>query len=469
MLEFPITTRLFELMGCHACEETFDKDAGQVCQKESAVVLDANSTFTAEQVRGYLEQNFKISEGACFYYQPERDFGIYMNDLYFPDGFPCEGETVQEVLEIVRDRIRDANEVYAVFAGVIARVKAIVCDFIVENGGKVFTQAIASSLLVDEKRLISGVIGEVRKKYDFREGEIDRVVADMFPDFGEISNRKIAQKTVYDRTTKWDPLRGAPGLVMKASRRGRSSEREGSLVLEETCYRAEETYVPIWGDDREVVGAFAIAPNLMGVKSLRDAMFSLSEKDRIKVLMDAMKGCAEFHREGFVHRDFKLGNILVFRDRGDVNGEVSGKLADHDLVIEKGKDKGESIRGTPGYLDCFWYSQRHMWVAGFGRDVFAAGMSLFYSYFRTEDSFVDFRLRLMENWGRRREKNRNSLLGFLDRTFYDHSRLLKRYMPVDIEIPEGVWDLIVRMVHRDLEKRPSIQEAVAVLEGEYAF
>ncbi|MBT5016840.1 hypothetical protein HOM98_05140 [Candidatus Peregrinibacteria bacterium] len=108
-----------------------------------------------------------------------------------------------------------------------------------------------------------------------------------------------------------------------------------------------------------------------GADSLDWIKTQLDEEVYLDLLAQAMIGCGYAHEQGWVHRDFKPGNIWVIGDKA--------KLGDHDAAIPKGAPMETYTCGTDRYVDLVWY-EYPLDVHDPSTDVFAAGISLLEFY-----------------------------------------------------------------------------------------
>ncbi|MCB1113203.1 MAG: protein kinase family protein [Chlamydiia bacterium] len=72
------------------------------------------------------------------------------------------------------------------------------------------------------------------------------------------------------------------------------------------------------------------------------------EVDEVALIaFDIAVGIFEIHKEGYVHRDIKPANVLLLTEAG----KLRAKVGDLSFCGKEAFIKGESVKGTPGYLD----------------------------------------------------------------------------------------------------------------------
>ncbi len=85
----------------------------------------------------------------------------------------------------------------------------------------------------------------------------------------------------------------------------------------------------------------------------------LSLKDRKKIFNDILKGVAHLHRQGYVHQDLKLENILMMQES---DGKVRAKIIDFGFMQQhKGEGKPTATQGcaSPELLRHMLHNQSH--------------------------------------------------------------------------------------------------------------
>jgi len=138
---------------------------------------------------------------------------------------------------------------------------------------------------------------------------------------------------------------------------------------------------------KHLVEALTVAPDRSGVLTLDEMRNTLSLQNRLKVLMDALRGSnAELFPRGLHHSDVKPRNIFVVEGAKDVSGE----LFDFEGV-------GVGTVKTPLY-SAESYFGKHSPRLTVGHDVFSYGVSML-EILSSEDGIISF----YKSWQRRRE------------------------------------------------------------------
>lgn len=238
------------------------------------------------------------------------------------------------------------------------------------------------------------------------------------------------------------------------------------FVVEGHPNLVRERYAPLRGADGSVSGCVAFAENHIGVPSLLDIERNLTLHQKIRVIVDAMKGCEYLHKNGKVHRDVKPGNILAF-DEG--NGEFSGKLCDHELVVDISDSAPEHILGTHGYLDLSWHSyglDYKFYKSCPGIDVFAFGIVLIE---------IIYGKSVLECFLTEYKAKKSTQFKDADRDFVDKKRYFEKAVgfikkaDFDPKCPQSVIDLCFKMIVSDQDARPPLSEVISVLEREFSI
>lgn len=128
------------------------------------------------------------------------------------------------------------------------------------------------------------------------------------------------QKHLY---ATWHPIKNDPDVVVKLNEGDRKDNEFQTPNLESTnFYVSRERIVPI----SVIVGK---AHRILSIAERRDVVdfavleHLMSSGVKMKIILDAMKGCQPLHEKGFCHNDFYLGNMAVVRDeRGRFHGQL---------------------------------------------------------------------------------------------------------------------------------------------------
>src|SRR3546814_8972910 len=72
----------------------------------------------------------------------------------------------------------------------------------------------------------------------------------------------------------------------------------------------------------------------------------LSLRRRIELMSRVCEGVQHAHQKGVVHRDLKLGNLLV----DDVDGRALPKIIDFGIATASSMAEGREVAGTPDYM-----------------------------------------------------------------------------------------------------------------------
>jgi len=156
----------------------------------------------------------------------------------------------------------------------------------------------------------------------------------------------------------------------------------------------------------------------------------LTEPEVRYYLLQLIDACAYLHRKNIIHRDLKLGNLLI-----DKNNQI--KLADFGLAIQlqTENEKRTTICGTPNYIAPEVLNGKKNGGHSFEVDVWSLGCIMF-----------------------------TLLCG---KPPFETSQLKKTYMkihrtdytfPPDLDISQQAKNLVKRMLVRKAEKRPTMEE-----------
>lgn len=187
----------------------------------------------------------------------------------------------------------------------------------------------------------------------------------------------------------WTPSSSRDGRVLKHYDENTTSLKKAvhePVVTPDHPNLVSEKYFPLVTLEEMSVGTVGTAPDLSDIFTLCDVKKSLSLIDRLSVVVDAMKGCECWHQHGFVHRDVKPENIMVFGDTNDAGCEgLVGKLADHELVTRiSSPSSADDPDGTPCYSDYSWYLGSYRRRGGYdvtpSVDVFSFAVTLLKMY-----------------------------------------------------------------------------------------
>jgi len=181
-----------------------------------------------------------------------------------------------------------------------------------------------------------------------------------------------------------------------------------------------------------------VAMELMDGASLEDYLKGgrmLSPAETAAIGLEIARGLAAAHAREVIHRDIKPANVLLGRDN-------SVKVADFGLseFVSNLAGQRDAIFGTPGYIP-----PETLGGAGFSAsgDMFALGV-LLYRCVTGAQPFAG-------------GNNMQTMVATISKNPEPPIKLRP-------EMPEGMNDLILRMLSRKKEVRPSAAEAVAELE-----
>lgn len=199
-----------------------------------------------------------------------------------------------------------------------------------------------------------------------------------------------------------------------------------------------------------------LVENLSDCPSILNAHeYTLQQK--IKALVDTMKRCREHHSQNHVHRDIKPGHILVMPDQNSKLG-VRGKLCDQELLMRTGMidpdpDGRIIVRGTPIFADTEYYDY-DSWAIKMnnpGIDIFAFGITLL-ELLIGEDYEKFIKILKRKYYG---DINEFNILFALKKA------------DLDVDIPNELFDIIIRMLKQDRYFRAKLREVIEVLENYY--
>jgi len=162
--------------------------------------------------------------------------------------------------------------------------------------------------------------------------------------------------------TGWRPLVDHPDLVCKV-RSKYALDRGPGRVSGGTHFAVQSEWLVPEEVRRGGVYNISVAPNLSGAPNLLQNILKPKSKpaESLGFLYGGMRGAASLHQRGWVHRDFKPNNILIWK------GE--GHLSDFELA----ERMGTNVLNPPG--TSFFGDSRLGWTDPL-QDVHAAGVSL---------------------------------------------------------------------------------------------
>jgi|GEM_PF-3015637 len=151
---------------------------------------------------------------------------------------------------------------------------------------------------------------------------------------------------------------------------------------------AAERIFPLYNlKGRHLQEALTVAPSRQGVLTLDEMKYTLSLQNRLKVLLDALRGSnAELFPRGIHHSDVKPPNIFV----NENDGGVSGELFDFEGA------GGGGVK-SPLYSPETYFGN-HTSRLNVGHDVFSYGISML-EILSSDDAVISFH----NAWQKRRE------------------------------------------------------------------
>lgn len=129
-----------------------------------------------------------------------------------------------------------------------------------------------------------------------------------------------------------------PG-VLKVLMIGRTEKKDIFLVLEETSFKLDSRETPV-NDLAQMV--------YLNSGEDEKPLPIHHQIDMLEMLCDSGDGLAALHQKGYIHRDFKPGNVLT-SDIKDEHGK-RGLVADFGCMIYDGAPRNTLIEGTPGFI-----------------------------------------------------------------------------------------------------------------------
>ncbi len=173
---------------------------------------------------------------------------------------------------------------------------------------------------------------------------------------------------------------------------------------------------------------------------------------QVKTAINIMRYVADalryIHAQGIIHRDIKPGNIMLLRDAIDEDGRVDQhgvRLMDFGIAAGKVLTRltitGARI-GTPVYMSP---EQAKGQRIDHRSDIYSLGI-VFYESLTGQAPF------------------QGGYESVIHQQIYELPTPPKQLNP---EIPGPINDLIMRMLHKEVDKRPSLDEVIEVLKGRY--
>ncbi len=282
---------------------------------------------------------------------------------------------------------------------------------------------------------------------------VQKVVADVLREQGNkvytVSPASKNRERLGKNGNGWLRLDGYWHLVVKELN-GKAIRYSSPFYLPEDENLVDEEFRIVEGGNGSKA-VLTFAPDYSDVPDFSEA--NLNGKEGIKVIIDAMRACVRLHENDFVHRDIKPENILVFPN----GGKPVGKLCDHEMVAPEGvmyrKNKNGSVyaSGTAAYMDiCYYpsYEAKDILKITASSDVFAFGITLLEYYL--EHLMKDFIAKFQA--AECKDINMDVIREFIKHT------------ESDVEIPERVLGIIVKMLKYDRSKRPRLKSVIRMLE-----
>lgn len=264
------------------------------------------------------------------------------------------------------------------------------------------------------------------------------------PSFEEITKPRLERR-------KWAPSASRDGWVLKCYDRtfgpNKMADDIAITVPDHPNLVPEKYFRLVSLHDRDL-GSVGTAPDLSEIPTLDEVMGDMSPVDKLRLVVDAMKGCEFLHRNGLVHRDVKPENIMVF-------GNV-GKLADHEFVTSSYPERFSEIAGTPLYLDFYWYQGRY------------SGINVnSYRKIPAVDTFA-FAVTILKTY-LPKETGEKTISSIMDCGGIRELRGWAFYPELNACIPEDELELIGRMLKFRQLERPPLSEVIDFYQKKYKF
>jgi len=174
----------------------------------------------------------------------------------------------------------------------------------------------------------------------------------------------------------------------------------------------------------------------------------ISVRTTINIMRYVADALRYIHAQGIIHRDIKPGNIMLLRGAIDENGRVDQhgvRLMDFGIAAGKVLTRltitGARI-GTPVYMSP---EQAKGQRIDHRSDIYSLGI-VFYESLTGQAPF------------------QGGYESVIHQQIYELPTPPKQLNP---EIPGPINDLIMRMLHKEVDKRPSLDEVIEVLKGRY--
>jgi hypothetical protein len=185
-----------------------------------------------------------------------------------------------------------------------------------------------------------------------------------------------------------------------------------------------------------------------GTETLQDAAKKMNLQGLIKATIQAAKGTAEFHAQGFVHGDLKDDNIML-----DAKGNA--RIIDYEGMVKEGVKKDmHEVCGTPGFM-------APEVMAGnlkstYAMDVFSLGVMSFLLLAKEKDEV----LKWQDPYSGKNDPSplHDTIKGLSDPDKYPHLRELSQ------EKRESLKELLLSATATSPQERPTAEQFVAALE-----